>query len=1260
MPASSIVPDPSVRIQAQGTGPPPYAPRTVLLANGTVARVRTTTPEDRSALLALHRGASDNSIYLRFFSVNRAASDSFVDRVCTVSAGEWSLVAEQGRRIVGIATAAVESPGRAEVALLVDEQMHGLGIGTLLLEHLAEWSATFGVSSFSAEVLAGNVSMLRVFHDAGFVLDQQRDHEVMTVTMDIRPSAASLAASGRRERVAEKHSLAPLLEPASMCVVGVSRSRGRIGREVLENVLAGGYTGTVTAVGRLGLAVAGATCVTAVDEVPPGQDLAVLALPAEQLEGAVRSLGERGTRTCVVLTSGLGEATAAGQQVERRLAELAADLGMRLVGPNCFGVLSNLRDTRLNATFARDGVAPGTLAVGSQSGGVGVTVLEASRARGSGLACFVSIGNKVDVSGNDLLSAWSEDPDVRAAALYLESFLDPRKFARVAAVFSRHKPLLVAFGGTSSAGLRAGASHTAASATPLRALRALFRTAGVVAVDDVEDLVDTAALLTEQPLPRGPRLGIIGNAGGLGILAADAAQRAGLEVPELAQGTRRTVSRLGTIASAANPVDLGAGAGPDFYRAALEALIDSGDVDAVLVLAVATAVTDLGSVRDAVSRVAEVQHGLPVLAVATAGGDSSAGATMFRSPEAAVRALAHALDYASWRRDNTSDPGAEVTVDGTPVAPATARSASHRTMPSTTEGWLSADEAAELVSEVDGVVPALRVVSSADEAVRAAADIGCPVVVKAAAGEFVHKSEARLVRTGLRDERDVRAAASDLLLTLGDGAPLLVQQQVSGPEIAIGLTRDPRFGPLTMVASGGVNLELWQDQVFLMSPLRRSEILDALHSLRTWPLLDGFRGAAPIDVDALARLVESIGRLAEQRPEVVELDLNPVVCTPSGPVCVDVKVRTTRRLDGPATSDRTTSKPGPVALIEHGPADLPSSRTKDAARGRARGGAMSTQERTDSPAPASDTRHRIIVGVEDTAQPSGPLLWACHEADRRHAAVRVVSAFPVEAGPSPTKPSTHPGTSPKDSMRASLTELTRKVSSEVAMDPPLVRPGAPARVLTDAVDEGTLMVVVGRHAHARLEHAVLGSTSRAVAGRSRVPAVVIPDRWVPARSTSAPVVVGVRGDDRDERVLRFAFERAAALHVPLIAVHSWEIPYLLSWSPSEIASARARVAAGLDQHLAPWRAEFPDVEVVTGTPAERPVDAVLDAGHVAQLMVVGRHVRDAHHVGPRLGSTVRGVLHRAEVPVAVVPTGGVEHEPEPSSRTSPGAWGPTY
>ena len=888
--------------------PDTFAPRSVLLANGSRARVRASTADDRAALLDLHRGASDASIYLRFFSVNRSAGEAFVQRVCTPSSTRWSLVAEQGGHVLGIATAEVDSPGSAEVALLVDEELHGQGVGTVLLEHLAAWSWRRGVATFVAEVLTANTPMMRVFRDAGFEVTQHRDHEVLSLTLDIRPSTASVAAADSRERTAERRSLTPLLEPTSVCVVGVSRHRGGIGREVLENILGGGYAGTVSAVGRPGLDVPGARCVSSLHEVPPHLDLAVIALPVEQLEEAIRSLGARGTRACVILTSGLGETSAQGRRHEQRLARLAGDFGMRLVGPNCFGVLSNLRSTRLNATFGRGGAEPGALAVGSQSGGVGVAVLDASRARGTGIACFVSLGNKLDVSGNDLLAAWADDPAVRAAALYLESFHDPRKFARVAAVFARQKPLLVAFGGTSSAGLRAGASHTAASATPTRALQALFRTSGVVAVDGVEDLVDTAALLTEQPLPRGARLGILGNAGGLGILAADAAQRVGLQLPELSPQTRQALSTAAPgAASTTNPVDLGAAAGPESYRSALDALVSSGDVDAVLVLTAATAVTALEKVREVVAAGADGVD-VPVLSVAIGGGrsDSAGTVTGFRSAEAAIHALARACIYAEWRRQTTGagsdDQGLVVTdVDGVAASPPSGNVA-------TDTGWLAAADAAELLGEVGARVPTMTTVHSVEEAEGAAEGIGFPVVVKAAAGEIVHKSDARLVRTGLHDTRDVGAAAGDLLSALGTGSPLLVQEQVAGPELAIGLTRDERFGPLVMVASGGVNLDLWQDQVFLMPPLRRSEIRDALRSLRTWPLLDGFRGGEPVDVEAVVDLVEAAGRLGDEHPELVELDLNPVVCTPSGPVCVDVKVRaprvgTTRRTRRPPERD---------------------------------------------------------------------------------------------------------------------------------------------------------------------------------------------------------------------------------------------------------------------------------------------------------------------------------------------------------------------
>ena len=309
-------------------------------------------------------------------------------------------------------------------------------------------------------------------------------------------------------------------------------------------------------------------------------------------------------------------------------------------------------------------------------------------------------------------------------------------------------------------------------------------------------------------------------------------------------------------------------------------------------------------------------------------------------------------------------------------------------------------------------------------------------------------------------------------------------------------------------------------------------------------------------------------------------------------------------------------------------------------------------------APVGTTAH-IVVGVEDTLNGSGPLLWACQEAGRRHAALQVVSACPVEVGPQPTRPATYLGTDPTEAVHRSLEALTRKVCTDVDVLPSRVEDGAPPRVLVDALDEHSLMLVVGRRTRAGLAHLLLGSTSVAVAGRASVPVVVVPDKWLPEETASSPVVVGLSGED-DEPLLRFGFERAAALHVPLVAVHAWEIPALLSWSPGEIAEARGDVSAALDQRLERWCAEFPDVEVVTAAPAERPVDAVLEASRVGQLVIVGRHTRDARHVGPRVGSTARGVLHHATVPVAVVPLQRSEAEAEPHEQITSDVWAPTF
>jgi acyl-CoA synthetase (NDP forming) len=701
--------------------------------------------------------------------------------------------------------------------------------------------------------------------------------------MDLTVSPAAAAAAAWRERHAQARSLTPVFEPASVAVLGVSRRRGRVGREVLENILAAGFDGPVFAIGHPALDITGVSCLPSADQLPPAVDLVVVATPPAGVEDSVRVAAERGARSCVILTSGLGETGADGAAVEGRLTRIAREHDMRLLGPNCFGVSSSLRGSKLDATFAVTRPRAGTIAVASQSGGVGIALMDAARDRDLGLACFVSLGNMADVSGGDLLAAWTDDVGVDAAVLYLESFHDPRQFARTAATFSRDKPLLVVFGGSSVTGTRAGASHTAASATPERVLRALFRAAGAVDVSSVRELVDTAALLTGQPLPLGPRLGILDNAGGLGIVAADSASRRSLDVPELGPATRsRLTAAVPDAAAVANPVDLGAAAGARSFAQAARVLLASGEVDALLTIVAPTAVTDLPGITTAVDEATAGSPTIPCLTVIVGADTAPCHTTRFGSVEDATTALAHAVRYSSWLAAADRD------LVRTEVDPALDRT--WTAADADGSHWLGPRAARDLLDSI-GVtsVPGRSVHTDrgADKAIRV---LGYPLVVKAGSASVLHKTERSLVHTGLATRRMVLDAVHDIQAVCGTDEPVLVQQELSGPELAVGLVRNAEFGPLVMVASGGTSLDLWADQTYLMPPLARSDVRSALEGLRTWPLLTGFRGGQVLDVDATVDLVMAVGRLALERPDVREVDLNPVIITAAGPVCVDAKV----------------------------------------------------------------------------------------------------------------------------------------------------------------------------------------------------------------------------------------------------------------------------------------------------------------------------------------------------------------------------------
>lgn len=863
----------------------------MILADGSPAEIRTVQPQDRGQVLALHEGASDLSLYRRFFSLNRPHASRYAEQVCIAQEGTWSLVAVAQGRIVGLATAVQTVPGAAEVAVMVDERLHAVGIGTLLVEHLAVWCGGQGVRRFIADVLIDNAGMIRVFHDAGFDYVEEISNGVMSLSLEVALTPGYLSATAGRQRLAESRSVARILEPATVAVVGVSGSGHGIGRAVLANVLEGGFQGEVHAVGRH-LAgrrrQAGASLPEDprlhswrdTDELPEGIDLVVVAVPAGGVRDVVAALARRRAHSCVVLGAGFADEGLAGEgaRLQAEVTALARESGIRLVGPNALGVLSNLRRTRLDATFAAGRPAPGRLAIASQSGGVGVALLEAARARGTGVACFVSTGNKADVSSNDLLMAWTDDPAVDAAALYLESFKDPQRFARVASAFSARKPLLAVFGGRSAPGTSAedaGSSVVVAGATPGRALKALFNAAGVVEVSGLDDLVDTARLLEEQPLPAGRRVALVVNAGGMGALSADAARDAGLGV------------------AAGSPVDLGADATPEAFGDTVRSLLGSGDVDAVLVVAVGTAVTDVAGIASAVDAARRDESGpaasKPVLQV-TIGPDEGASrgpVTAFGSIDRAVSALAHAVHYADWRAGRTESTDPRSAVPPLPAGPRPLAGGGGR--PATR--WLAYDEARSLLGDFGIVMGPGTVAHTEREAVSAAHQLGFPVVVKTAVPAIVHKSDNSLVHTGVAAAAGVRRAVRSIHAVTGPGSPVLVQQAASGVEIAVGMFHDERFGPLLLVASGGVSGDLWDDQVLLLPPVGAEEVRAALGRLRTWPLLVGFRGSPAVDVDPLVALVRRVSDLAVARPDVCELDLNPVMVSEDGVRCVDAKVR---------------------------------------------------------------------------------------------------------------------------------------------------------------------------------------------------------------------------------------------------------------------------------------------------------------------------------------------------------------------------------
>jgi acetyl coenzyme A synthetase (ADP forming)-like protein len=864
----------------------------VILRDGGTIRLEPPVASDADELVGFFAGLSERSLYLRFHgyrAVDRGLVEPLLGPDWVTRGALLGRLDESGEsRIVAVANyVAIEGTDAAEMAFAVADSEQRRGIGMRLLEQLARRARENGIARFRADVLASNPTALGVFADAGFEVVRERDAEEVEVRFPILPTIEFEARVEQRDHTGVVASLRPFFEPRSVAVIGASRRRGSIGGELFRNILTADFAGSAYPVNLRGEPVAGVHAYRSVEEISDPVDLVVICLPGEQVLDAAAAALACGVPALCVISAGFAEMGTEGRERQEQLLALVRAHGARLVGPNCLGIAVPAQG--LNATFAPRALPAGRIGFSSQSGALGLALLEKASERSLGFSSFVSIGNKADVSSNDLLEWWEDDEHTDLVLLYLESFGNPRTFSRVARRLARHKPILALKAGSTSAGSRAAGSHTAALAGSDAAVDALFHQTGVLRARTLEELVDVAALLSTQPLPPGRRVGVITNAGGLGILCADACEAAGLELPELTEATRAALGPLVPAeASLANPIDLLGSATARTYEAVIGHVLEDANVDALVVLFVPPVVAGANEVAAAISRsVAGVSHRKPVIAVvvsaegvppALRGPGSAVVALPY--PESAARALALAAKRADWLR---TPAGGVPEIAG--IDTVAGRAVIEAALGGAGDLWLDPAATQALLDAYGVATVRERVASTVDDAVAAAAELGYPAVVKTAAAG-VHKTDIGGVALDLRTEEQVRAAAERI------GVPVLVQPFLGGRvELLAGIVQDPMFGPLVAFGPGGALAELIGDAGFRLAPVTDRDADELVREGKGGRLVAGFRGAEPADAGALVDLVLRLGRLAEDLPQVAELDLNPVLAGPTGCVAVDARVR---------------------------------------------------------------------------------------------------------------------------------------------------------------------------------------------------------------------------------------------------------------------------------------------------------------------------------------------------------------------------------
>lgn len=892
----------------------------VALRDGSTVRIRPPRPGDETRVEDYLIGLSPETRRLRFWSQAIDIGELARKIVDVDYTNHLTLLVMHGGdegTMVGGSQYIRTDGGRAEVGLSVTDAFQGRGIGSILLGQMAEEAIRHGITTFVAEVLPENHAMINVFRASGFTVSIRATPGAIEVEFPIALTDEALEHFEQRETEAAVGAMRTFLAPASVAVIGASRDPTSIGGQLFSNLLMAEFHGPVYPVNPKANVVHGVLTYPSIDEVPGEVDVAFIAVPAPLVPGIARACGAKGVKGLVVISAGFGETAGEGPRLQEELVEVCRDHGMRLIGPNCMGIVNTAEDVRLNGTFVTVYPPPGNVGFLSQSGALGLAVMQHAARLGLGLSTFVSIGNKADISGNDLVAYWAGDDRTDVILLYLESFGNPRRFGRLARVVGRNKPVVAVKSGRSAAGARAAASHTGALlAASDVTVDALFQQAGVIRTDTLEEMFDVATILAKQKAPGGDRIAIITNAGGLGILCADTCEANGLQVPPLSEHTAESLrASLPAEAAVGNPVDMIASATAEDYLHTIETVASDPDVDAMIVIYIppqASRAVEIG--RAIVQAIEDVDGRIPIATTWMGIEDLPAELReavsrmpSFAFPEAAAIAMAHACRYGQWLRRPEGTIPTYHDMDHDLVTATLAEALGHGA------DWLAPEEVDRILEAVRLPIVHSHRVDTAREAGSAAARLGRPVALKARGSEILHKTELGAVRLGLSGAQEVERAATEMATAISSaGASVegfIVQEMVeAGVEMLVGVVHDPLFGPVVACSAGGTQAELLRDVSVRVTPITDLDATEMVRSLRIFPMLEGFRGTATADVRALEDVILRIGALVDKHPAIAEMDCNPVIVLPRGAVIVDARIR-------------AQETPRPVPLASRGGSD---------------------------------------------------------------------------------------------------------------------------------------------------------------------------------------------------------------------------------------------------------------------------------------------------------------------------------------------------